>query len=118
MDNYPESFTPEESLRVIQTMIEKTKTTVADNSFYFLLWGWLVFIGAVGQYILAEIVRTEWNPVVWSLMIFGVIVSAVHGMRQRKTHNVKTYVDEGLRNIWTSIGVVQTLIVFTFMRRG
>jgi hypothetical protein len=118
MDNQPGSFTPEESLRVIQTMIEKTKTTVADNSFYFLLWGWLVFVGAVGQYVLAEIVRTELNPVVWSIMIFGVIASAVHGMRQKKTRNVKTYVDEGLRNIWTAIGVVQTLIVFIFMRRG
>jgi hypothetical protein len=118
MANHPESFTPEESLRVIQTMIEKTKTTVADKSFYFLLWGWLVFIGAVGQYILAVIVRTEWNPVVWCLMIVGVIASAIYGRRQKKTRIVRTYVDDGLRNIWTAIGVVQFLIVFVYMRRG
>jgi Flp pilus assembly protein TadB len=118
MDNHPESFSPEESLRVIQTMIEKTKTTVADKSFYFLLWGWLVFIGAVGQYILAMIVRTDMNPIVWCIMIVGVIASPIYGIRQKKTRTVKTYVDEGLRNIWTAIGVVQTLIVFIFMRRG
>jgi hypothetical protein len=118
MDNEAESFTPEESLRVIRTMIEKTKTTVADKSFYFLLWGWLVFIGAVGQYVLAVIVRTDMNPIVWSIMIVGVIASPIYGIRQKKTSTVKTYVDDGLRNIWTAIGVVQTLIVFIFMRRG
>ena len=46
-----ESFSPEESLQVIQTMIEKTKSKVVDNSFYFLLWGWLVFIASIGQFI-------------------------------------------------------------------
>jgi hypothetical protein len=49
MDNQPETLSPEESLQVIRTMIEKAKTTVADNSFYFLLWGWLVFIAALLQ---------------------------------------------------------------------
>jgi hypothetical protein len=118
MDNHPESFSPEESLSVIRTMIEKTKTTVADKSFYFLLWGWLVFIGALGQYILAVIVRTDLNPVVWCIMFIGVIVSPIYGMREKKTRTVKTYVDDGLRDIWTGIGVVQMLIVFIFMRRG
>lgn len=118
MENLPEPLTPEESLRVIQTMIEKTKTSVADKSFYFLLWGWLVLIAAVGQYVLAVIVQTDKNPIVWSLMIVGVIVSAIYGKRQEKIRIVKTYVDDGLRNIWTVIGVVQGLIVFVFMRRG
>lgn len=118
MDNLPESFTPEESLRVIQTMIEKTKTTVADKSFYFLLWGWLVCIAAIGQYILAVIVRTDKNPIVWTLMIVGAVVSVIYGRRLEKTRIVKTYVDDGLRNIWIVIGVVQGLIVFVFMRRG
>jgi hypothetical protein len=118
MDNLPESLTPEESLRVIQTMIEKTKTSVADKSFYFLLWGWLVLIAAVGQYILAVIVRTDKNPIVWSLMIVGVIASVAYGRRQAKIRIVKTYVDDGLKNIWIVLGVVQGLIVFVFMRRG
>jgi hypothetical protein len=118
MDNNPESFSPEESLHLIQSMIDQAKSSVADKSFYFLLWGWLVFIGAAGQYVLAVIVRTDWNPIIWNIMFVGVIVSAMYGIRQKKIRTVKTYVDDGLRNIWTAIGVVQSLIVFVFLRRG
>ena len=117
MDNNPESFSPEESLRVIQTMIHQAKSSVADKSFYFLLWGWLVFIAATLQYMLKVIVRTEYNPLVWNIMFVGFIVSAVYGSRH-KGKLVKTYVDEGLRNIWICIGTVQVLIVFIFIRRG
>jgi hypothetical protein len=117
MDNEPESFTPEESLRVIQTMIEKTKTTVADNSFYFLLWGWLVFISAISQYTLKVIVRTDRNPEVWWLMFIGIIGTAFY-IRRGRRRLVRTYVDEGFRNIWIVMGIAQTLIVFIFFRRS
>jgi hypothetical protein len=117
MDNQPETLTPEESLQVIRSMIENAKTTVADNSFYFLLWGWLVFIGAVGQYTLKVFVRTDRNPEVWWIMAIGVIASAIYGRRGRR-RPVTTYVDEGLWNIWSAIGIVQVLVVFIFFRRN
>ena len=117
MDNNAESFSPEESLQVIQTMINQAKNSVADKSFYFLLWGWLVFIAATLQYTLKVFVRTEAHPVVWNIMFIGFIASAVYGSKQ-KNKQVKTYVDEGLRNIWICIGIIQVLIVFVFMRRG
>ena len=62
MENDTESFSPEQSLRVIQSMIDKTKNSISDKSFYFLLWGWLVFIGALLQFTLKVIVRTEAHP--------------------------------------------------------
>jgi len=117
MDNDSESFSPEESLQIIQTMINQAKNSVADKSFYFLLWGWLVFIGATLQYILKVIVRTDAHPYAWNIMFVGFIASAVYGSRH-KEKLVKTYVDEGLRNIWICIGIIQVLIVFIFMRRG
>ncbi|HEV3414359.1 MAG TPA: hypothetical protein VG101_17890 [Puia sp.] len=117
MDNHSETFTPQESLQVIQTMIDQAKSSVADKSFYFLLWGWLVFIGAIGQYVLKVIVRTDRNPMVWLIMFIGVIVSAIYSRRER-IKMVKTYVDEGLRNIWSAIAIAQGLIVLIFMRRG
>lgn len=117
MENNTEPFSPEESLKVIQTMIDQTKNSVADNSFYFLLWGWLVFIGALLQFTLKVIVRTELHPVAWNIMFIGFIVSIVHRVRERN-RPVKTYIDEGLAYIWTCIGITQLVIVFIFMRRG
>jgi hypothetical protein len=117
MDNDSESFSPEESLRVIQTMIDKTKNSVADKSFYFLLWGWLVLIGALVQYTLKVFIRTELHPVAWNILWVGFIVSIFQRVREKKQLAI-TYVDEGLRHIWLCIVITQTLIVFIFMRRG
>ncbi|HEX9509027.1 MAG TPA: hypothetical protein VF939_00995 [Puia sp.] len=116
-NNSEENFSPEESLQFIQTMIDNAKDSVADKSFYFLLWGWLVFIGALLQYTLKVIVRTEAHPIAWNIMFLGFIISIFHGVRE-KGRKVKTYVDETLRNIWTCIVIIQLLIVFIFMRRG
>lgn len=117
MDNTTESFSPEQSLHIIQTMIDKAKDTVADKSFYFLLWGWLVLIAALLQYVLKVIIRTEAHPMAWNLMFLGFIISIFHGVRE-KGRRVKTYVDENLRNIWTCIGISQGLVIFIFIRRG
>jgi hypothetical protein len=117
MDNHKEDFSPAESLQIIQTMIDKTKNSVADKSFYFLLWGWLVFIGAILQFVLKVFVGTEKHPMAWNIMFIGIILSLFRRAR-KKDIRVKTYVDEGLETIWTCIGIIQILIVFIFMRRG
>ncbi|HTR29497.1 MAG TPA: hypothetical protein VMH27_09510 [Puia sp.] len=117
MDNQAEPLTPEESLLVIRSMIEKTKTSVADNSFYFLLWGWLVFIAALLQYILVVYVRTPLNGMAWNLMFIGFIVSIIRGARARPKR-VRTYVDEGLRHIWECVVILQIVIVLIYFKRG
>jgi hypothetical protein len=117
MDNQPETLTPEESLQIIRTMIEKAKTTVADNSFYFLLWGWLVFTAALLQYILAVFVKTPLNGMAWNLMFIGFIVSSIRGARKQQ-RRVMTYIDEGLRHIWECVVVLQIVIVVIYFKRG
>jgi hypothetical protein len=111
------NFSPEESLRVIQTMIDRTKTSVADNSFYFLLWGWLVFSAALLQYILVVFVRTPLNGMAWTLMFIGFIVSIIRGAKKEQ-RRIRTFIEEGLGNIWICIMILQILIVLIFFRRG
>ena len=113
-----EIFSPQDGLQLIQNMIDKAKNSVADKSFYFLLWGWLVFIGCILQFTLKVFVQTSLHPVAWSIMYIGFIVSFWYGRRQRKITIVKTYVDEALRNIWMVLGISQTLVVLIFLRRG
>jgi hypothetical protein len=118
IENLSEDFSPQESLRIIQTMIEKARNSVADKSFYFLLWGWLVFIAAIGQFILKVIVKTEWHPVVWNLMIVGSIVSIFHSRKEHEKKRVKSYVDESIGYLWIAVGITQGLLIFVFARQG
>jgi len=99
-------------------MIDRAKNSVVDKSFYFLLWGWLVFIGCILQFTLKVIVQTDLHPVAWNIMYIGFIVSFWYGRRERKRKIVKTYVDETLQNTWITVGISQTLVVFIFLRRG
>jgi hypothetical protein len=113
-----ETFTAEQSLQVIRTMIDKTKNSVADDSYYFLLWGWLVFAACILQFILKVIVQTPYHPVAWNLMFVGVLFSVLHGIKQNKERKVKTYVDEMLNHLWISIFFSYVLFGFIFARMG
>jgi hypothetical protein len=113
-----EKLSPERSLQLIQQMIDKAKNTVADRSFYFLLWGWLVFIASLAQFILKVGFNSPYHYTVWSLMIVGVIVSTIHGMTEAKKEPVKTYVGEVLNYLWISILLTYILFGFIFARTG
>jgi hypothetical protein len=47
-----QDFSPEESLKLIHSMIETTRNLISDKSPYFLIWGWAVMIGCFLQYYL------------------------------------------------------------------
>jgi hypothetical protein len=113
-----EKLLPEDSLQLIQTMIDKVKNTVADRSFYFLLWGWLVFIASLLQFTLKVFVKYSNHGAAWNLMFIGIIVSIFRGVKEGKRKIVTTYIDDSLRYTWISIFITQLLFVFVFMRRG
>jgi hypothetical protein len=113
-----EKFSPGESLKLIQSMIDKTKDTVAGDSFYFLLWGWLVFAASMAQYVLKVILRSPYHYYVWSLMILGAFISGIYGYRQGKNRKVRTYVEELLQYIWVSIFLTYLLFGLIFTKTG
>jgi hypothetical protein len=118
MENEKE-FSPEESLHLIRTMIGNTRNSFADNSFYFLFWGWLVFSCCVAQYILKVWVGVSWHYYVWMLTIAGGIISGIYGSRQSKSETVKTFVDEALDYLWISLGLsFIVLIAVNIFRPG
>jgi hypothetical protein len=88
-----------DALMLIDKMIASAKREVKDNGFYFMFWGWLVFVSALIDYALLmgvyEPLR-EGHAVVWAvLMPFGGLVSVIGAIRNRKKEAaVKTYIDE------------------------
>ena len=59
-----------ESLAIITDMINRSRTNFKDQSFYYLMWGWLV----VGAVIIEAILFNQgspYHPVVWPIMGIG-----------------------------------------------
>ncbi len=109
-----EKFSPEQSLQVIQSMIEKAKQNLQDNSFYFLLWGWLVFIAALLHFSLMKFTDLRQTYLVWNLMFIGVVASIINGIKQSKTEKVKTYVGETMRYFGICLGIIYMSLAFIF----
>lgn len=100
-----ERFSPEQSLHVIQSMIDKTKQDMSDNSIYFFIWGWVTFIACAGQFILKRIVGYEKHYQVWFLVIIGIVFSIYYGIKEDRSKKVKTYLGESMKWLWTGMGI-------------
>ena len=105
------NLTPEESLVLIRSMIDKTKDSVANDSFYFLLWGWLVFICCISSFVLLTYFQYPNHYLVWLLMPVGGIISGIYSSRKSKIKRVKTFVEDALKQLWLALGLAFIVLV-------
>ncbi len=89
----------EESLRIISDMINKTRINIRDGIFHLLFWGWLIFICALGEYVLARFTGLERPWLIWMLTVPGVFVSILYGYIKGRKSKVYTYAD--MIYMWT-----------------
>lgn len=93
-----------QALQLIEQMIGSAKREAKDNGFYYLLWGWMVFAGAISDYLLLSGVIPaiqEQHALVWAvLMPIAGVISIIGGIREsKKVNRVRTYVDELMRYV-------------------
>lgn len=104
-------LTEHESLRIIQEMIAVAKNDVKADAFIFLLWGYLVLIASITQFILLEL-NSDYNGVPWLLMPLGAVITIIYVFRKNKQIRTKTHVSEFLKFIWIAFGVALSILMF------
>jgi len=105
-------LTESESLEVIQRMLLTVKNDLEDDSFYFLLWGWLVFVASLAQYILMNM-EYDKPYIGWMiLMPAGGLFSFLYGRKQNKNKKVKTYIDELMGYVLIAFLVSLFMVLF------
>lgn len=113
-----ETLSPQQSINLIKSMIDKTKNAAADSSVFFLLWGWVVFIACLLQYFLKNILHYERHYYAWLLTIVGVAGSIYYSSKQNKTAVVKTYISESVEQLWMGVGISFFVLAFVFSKIG
>ncbi|MEJ7626322.1 MAG: hypothetical protein WKF35_05635 [Ferruginibacter sp.] len=113
-----QSFAPDESLRLIRSMIDKTRQDISDNSIYFLIWGWGALIGCIGQFVLKVVLNYNNHYNIWFVTIICLILSVYVGIKDRKREKVQTYVGESMGHLWSGLGITFFVISMIFMRIG
>jgi hypothetical protein len=111
MKNEETHLSREESLRIIHEMISAAKNEVKADAFIFLLWGWLVFLASISQYILIHM-NVEWNEAPWMLMPLGGAVTVFYVIRKGKKDKTKTAVTESLKYTWIAFSAALLIIMF------
>jgi hypothetical protein len=112
----PEDFSPQQSLQLIQTMIDKTKSNMGENRFYFLLWGWTIFLAIMVQFVLKVMLHHPQHYLVWLVTFVSAIISMVRSRRDRHKTRVRTYIGDSMGYLWMGIGIsffVMTFIIST-----
>ena len=100
-----------ESLAVIKEMINRSRTNFKEQSFYYLLWGWLVVAAVLVQAALFNM-GNAYHWVVWPIMGFGGgIVSGIYGKKQGEKAGYSTHIDRAMMFVWVGFVVYLVLVL-------
>ncbi len=111
-------LTEQESLAVISRMIKTAQNDIEDNSFYYLIWGWLVFVASTLNYFLMQ-ANYENNFLPWAiLMPLGGIITGIYSYKQEKKQRVKSYVDDVMKYVIIAFLVSLFIVLLSMSKLG
>ena len=103
-----------EALKVIDEMIASAKADINDNGFFYLLWGWLIIVACISEYVLMYEIQWEYHWIGWPITTgVGGITASVYGYRREKKAKVKTHFDRIMGYVWGGFGITLFLVLFS-----
>jgi len=92
-------FTPQQSITLIQEMLNATKIDLKSSAKYYLLWGWLVFGSAITHYILFYTLNQKIAPIIWPItMTLGGVITGIMSRKDSKENFPLTYAYQVMKN--------------------
>jgi hypothetical protein len=116
MDNSEKEFTAAESLQLIDSMINRAKDKFAEDGQMYLLWGWMVFICSLSQFILLHFYQYPYHYMVWMLSWILVIYQFWYFRKKKRKQKVRTYTDYIIAYVWITFSITIFLIGFLIGR--
>lgn len=106
------NLSPSESLDIISKAIHQTKDNIKDQSFYYILWGWLISMAALLNYVFVAF--TDFRPAYLPWMILvpaGWMISIIYSVKMERTKKYETYFELFLKYLWIVLGVTFIIAV-------
>lgn len=93
-------FSTQNSLQLIESMINKAQNRFNENGHLYLLWGWVIFFCSIIHFVV-----DYWNiydkpQLVWIATWGAVIYQMIYLARTKRKERVKTYTDEIIGYVW------------------
>lgn len=110
-----ENLTPEDSLQIIEHMINTARNRFSENGHLYLLWGWVVLICSLFHFAAIHFELMKHPELVWMLTWAAAIYQAFYLAKHKKQEKVKTYTDEINTYVWIAFVVMLFLLLFLMM---
>ena len=104
-----ENISQQQSLAIIESMINKAKNQFSENGFTYLLWGWVILLCSVSQFILQYLMHYPRHYLVWMLTWLAALVQVIDSVKGNKKKLVKTYTDQIMGFVWLAFVVMMLL---------
>jgi hypothetical protein len=114
------NMTEQESLQIIQQMIQTAKNEQKDDGKGWIIWGWLIFLASVFTFIN---LKYEWLSVFFFWNVFGIFTLVLLGyetvqhLLKRRKEKVRTYTKDLFDKL--NIGfVISLMLIILSMNLG
>ena len=105
------SFSHAESLELIESMINRAKDRFNEDGFLYLLWGWVVLLCSVAEFILLRI-QYEKHYLV-RLVTWAAVIYQIFFIRRKQSKQVvRTYTDDIVKYVWLTFVIIMFLAGF------
>ncbi|HXB12044.1 MAG TPA: hypothetical protein VNZ45_08675 [Bacteroidia bacterium] len=103
----------EESLKVITDVIRKTREHFQENSFYFILWGWLIASASFSFFLLHQYTTFRYYFLPFPILVgIGMLVSWRWYVKKKKEHTPETYSGFFFNRLWLVLAISFPIVVF------
>jgi hypothetical protein len=113
-----EVLSPQRSLDLIAAVIRKTKENIHENSFGFLLWGWLIAIASFALFVLHRYTGTKYYFIPFPVLAaIGVIATAI-SLKRKNTQSTLTYTSFFINKMWIVLAICFLIVVYINVSQG
>lgn len=111
-----DTMTNEQRMALITDMINQARFNFSKGSFYFILWGAILFLAAIFEFIGSNTFGGNLPFMGWPAMgILGGIISAVYSSRQYR-NDPMTHLDRVYSSIWLSFFIILVILVVVMVK--
>lgn len=101
-----------ESFELITSMINKAKGRIGETGTSYLLWGWLILVCCIVQFVSLHFFNYANSYYIWYATWIFLIFQFFYFRKQKKLITVKTYTGEINRFVWLAFFICTVLIIF------
>jgi uncharacterized membrane protein len=93
-------------------MINRARNQFSENGHLYLVWGWVVLVCSVAEFVLIRFYNYQQHYLVWMLTWLAVIYQFFYLYKNRKKEKVKTYTGEIVSYVWIVFVILMLLTIF------